>query len=114
MSILRIKNQDGTWTFIPAIRGDRGPEGPQGPQGIPGLVGESGVHLGPDEPTDPAIRVWIDTSGTGANIQDYARRENVLTKSNQDTYIPQQPYNPATKDYVDNMITEEEGKLVIR
>lgn len=114
MSILRVRNEDNTWSDIPAIRGQDGPQGPQGPEGPAGPAGDPGVYVGPDEPTDPDIFVWIDTSGTGVNIQDYARTEFILTKNNQTAYVPQEAYNPATKDYVDTMISEEEGKLVIR
>ena len=39
-----------------------GPQGPQGPQGIQGETGNSGVYYGHDEPTDPTVLIWIDTS----------------------------------------------------
>lgn len=39
-----------------------GPQGPQGEQGIQGAPGNSGVYWGPDEPTDPLVSLWVDTS----------------------------------------------------
>ena len=40
-NILKIKNEQGEWTSVPAIKGDTGPQGqagPQGPKGDPGEV----------------------------------------------------------------------------
>ena len=39
-----------------------GPRGPQGIQGIQGETGNSGVHYGHTEPTDPEVKIWIDTT----------------------------------------------------
>jgi hypothetical protein len=39
MSVLKVKNTDGTWTDIPALvgpQGEQGPAGPEGPQGPKG------------------------------------------------------------------------------
>ena len=47
---LNEKIEDGTFT------------GEQGPVGPPGPIGNSGVYMGTDEPTDPDVSVWIDTS----------------------------------------------------
>lgn len=46
---------DGAWYKLTQ-------QGPQGPQGENGVAGNSGVYTGPDEPTDPDVSVWIDTS----------------------------------------------------
>ena len=35
-NILKIKNEQGEWTDILAIKGDAGPQGPVGPQGPKG------------------------------------------------------------------------------
>jgi hypothetical protein len=37
-------------------------QGPQGPPGESGATGNSGVYTGPDQPTDPNVSIWIDTS----------------------------------------------------
>lgn len=47
--------------------GATGATGPQGPQGPQGATGDSGVYIGSTAPTDPSVRVWIDTSG-GADV----------------------------------------------
>lgn len=39
-NILKIKNEQGKWTDIPAIKGDTGEQGPIGPQGPKGDPGE--------------------------------------------------------------------------
>ena len=47
-------------------RGATGPQGETGPQGLPGdpgPAGESGVYIGDNEPTDPAVKVWIAPNG---------------------------------------------------
>lgn len=41
-NILKIKNEQGEWTDIPAIKGDVGPQGPQGIKGIKGDIGPEG------------------------------------------------------------------------
>lgn len=46
---------DGAWYKLTQ-------EGPKGDKGEDGATGNSGVYMGPDEPNDPAISVWIDTS----------------------------------------------------
>ena len=46
---------DGAWYKLTQ-------EGPPGEKGEDGMTGNSGVYTGPDEPTDPAISIWIDTS----------------------------------------------------
>ena len=49
--------------------GPQGPAGPQGPtgadgaQGPQGETGDSGVHYGPEAPTDPKKKVWINPNG---------------------------------------------------
>lgn len=43
MSILRVKDKDGKWQSIVAIRGEQGPQGEQGEQGLQGVQGERGL-----------------------------------------------------------------------
>lgn len=43
--------------------GPRGERGEAGPRGLQGLTGASGVYVGEELPTDPAINVWIMPSG---------------------------------------------------
>lgn len=57
-----------TWINVGAMRGPPGPTGPPGPKGDPGPQGPPGmggtgtdeVWVGPDEPTDPNIELWVD------------------------------------------------------
>lgn len=51
----------------PGPQGPQGEPGPAGPQGPKGDTGDSGVYIGATAPTDPSVRVWIDTSG-GADV----------------------------------------------
>lgn len=44
MDILQVKDGNGNWTSIPAIKGDTGPQGPQGIQGIQGETGPQGIQ----------------------------------------------------------------------
>ena len=39
MAVLKIKDSNGEWQNIVAVKGDRGPEGPRGPAGPTGPVG---------------------------------------------------------------------------
>lgn len=39
MSVLKVKNADGTWTDIPALIGPQGEQGPIGPEGPTGANG---------------------------------------------------------------------------
>lgn len=51
-----------TEDYVNDIAGNlQGPMGPQGPQGEPGT---SGIHVGPDAPTDEDMLIWIDLDGT--------------------------------------------------
>lgn len=43
-------------------------DGTDGEKGEPGERGKSGVHYGPDEPTDPEVDVWINPEGEGEYI----------------------------------------------
>lgn len=45
MPVLRVKNQDGTWSEIHAIVGPQGPQGGIGPQGPQGPKGEDGTGV---------------------------------------------------------------------
>ena len=45
MPVLRVKNQDDTWSEIPAIVGPQGPQGGIGPQGPQGPKGEDGTGV---------------------------------------------------------------------
>ena len=51
-----------TEDYVNDVAGNlQGPVGPQGPQGEPGT---SGIHVGPDAPTDEDMLIWIDLDGT--------------------------------------------------
>lgn len=42
--------------------------GPAGADGVNGAVGDSGVYIGVDAPTDPEKLVWVDTDGTPTKL----------------------------------------------
>ena len=48
---------------------------------------------------------------TADDIQGVVSTNNVLTKTNTETYIPSQPYHPATKLYVDTKLTQNVGNV---
>jgi hypothetical protein len=50
--ILQVKNSNGEWIEVPAIKGNNG---------------DSGVYIGAEEPTNNA-NVWIDTQGEDTDI----------------------------------------------
>lgn len=91
MPILRVQNNDGTWSEIPAIvgpqgdKGEPGATGPAGPQGIQGIRGETGPQ-GPQGETGEAGR-------TPVMGEDYFTEEDKAAivetvKSNLPAYIP--------------------------
>lgn len=44
MSVLKIKDSQGNWQSVSAIKGDKGDTGSQGPQGIQGIQGPAGQN----------------------------------------------------------------------
>lgn len=58
MAIMQIKDETGKFVAIPAI---------QGP------AGSSGVHYGNEEPSDPNINLWVDTSE--ALVESYSKAQ---------------------------------------
>ena len=67
---LTINFTDGTQYTTPPIRGRQGEKGDQGE------VGESGVYIGTDEPTDEDIKVWIDTDEEGFDVYESINKLN--------------------------------------
>lgn len=58
---------------MPGERGETGATGPQGERGEKGDTGEQGdpgVYVGATEPTDPTVRVWVDTDGDPDDVSD--------------------------------------------
>lgn len=53
LGILRVRDADGAWTDIPAIRGLQGEQGPQGPKGDTGATGPQGEQGEKGDPGDP-------------------------------------------------------------
>ena len=71
-------------------------DGEKGAKGEKGDTGNSGVYLGPEEPIDPEVNVWVDSDGEPDAI-DYNTAENkpkinghelIGDKSNADLGIP--------------------------
>lgn len=60
ISILKLKNEDGSWQAIPAIKGDKGEAGEKGERG------EQGVYVGETEPTDNSL-IWLNPNGEAAS-----------------------------------------------
>lgn len=58
---LTINFTNGTQYTTPPIRGKQGEKGNQGE------IGDSGVYIGTDEPSNEDINVWIDSDGTADN-----------------------------------------------
>lgn len=56
MAILYIRNENGEFEPVPAIKGNTGPQGEQGPQGVPGEKGDTGPQgpAGADGAQGPA------------------------------------------------------------
>lgn len=65
-------NTTYSWTNVGNIQG---PEGPAGPQGNPGPTGESGVYIGEEAPTNPAVRVWISPDDNPTSIANASQVE---------------------------------------
>lgn len=53
MDILQVKDGNGNWVSIPAIKGDTGPQGPAGADGQDGATGPQGPQ-GIQGPQGPA------------------------------------------------------------
>lgn len=71
MAVMKIKQGD-QWINIPSIMGA------PGPQGIQGETGNSGVHVGSTEPTDPDVNVWVNPDGEGATLLKGDRGDTVI------------------------------------
>lgn len=67
---LTINFTDGTQYTTPPIRGKQGEKGNQGE------VGESGVYIGAEEPTNEDIKVWIDTDEEGFDVYESINKLN--------------------------------------
>ena len=63
--------------------------------------GDSGVYIGTTPPTDPNIKVWIDTSGEAGDVEMTSNKTTSISSSSTDT---QYPSAKATYDYVDTKI----------
>ena len=89
MSVLKIKDSNGNWIDIPAIKGEQGPAGERGPQGIQGETGATG----------PAGRDGYVQYTAGENI---TIENNVISASGGSEYGPT---NKLNADYVDDTNT---------
>lgn len=67
---LTINFTDGTQYITPPIRGQQGEKGDQGG------VGESGVYIGAEEPTNEDIKVWVDTDEEGFDVYESINKLN--------------------------------------
>lgn len=89
MSVLKVKNADGTWTDIPALvgpQGEQGPAGPEGPQGPKGDQGPQGVQgpAGPQGPAGANIPVYVlptISHGVSPNAEYQAIFNEMLARS---------------------------------
>lgn len=89
-------------TGEPGSEGPRGATGPQGEQGEKGDTGESGVYIGSTEPTDPEIKVWIDSTGEASGVVSSVNgKTGVVVLTATDIGVPE---NVATKEDIANAI----------
>ena len=70
--------------------------------------GDSGVYIGTIPPTDPSIKVWIDTSGEAGDVEMTSNKTTSISSSSTDT---QYPSAKATYDYVDTKIGDIDTAL---
>lgn len=54
--------------------------------------GESGVYIGPDEPTDPTVQVWIDSDGEADELPSGVTPEEIQAAV--DSYLDENPVTP--------------------
>lgn len=59
------------------LRGPQGPQGPAGKDGAQGPIGEPGVHIGSEAPTNPSTNVWIDIDGEATGLDNYYTKSEV-------------------------------------
>ena len=107
MSILQIRQEDGTIRDVLCLRGKTGvgitkaeinESGELSIEysnntktnlgnvvGQPGQPGESGVHIGASAPTDPSVRVWLDTTGDSMKFNPVQATEEMKTPVGVDT-----------------------------
>lgn len=76
LAVLRFRQADGTWTDIPAIKGDPGPAGYTPVKGKDyfdggkGDPGDSGVYIGTGIPPANA-NVWVNPTGEPTSTEDW-------------------------------------------
>jgi hypothetical protein len=67
------------------IKGPAGADGEKGETGPVGPAGSSGVYIGSSAPTDPSVRVWIDTDGEAegggsVDLSNYYTKEETVAQ----------------------------------
>lgn len=106
MSILRIKNKDGKWQSIAAIRGEQGPQGEQGIQGIPGEQGPRGLQgeAGQNGKTPKKYEDYFTEEDINELNTKYIKKYILLISVN--TVAPTENFSCGDKYYnsVDNVI----------
>lgn len=87
-NILKIKNEQGEWIAVPAIKGDVGPQGPQGIQGIKGDIGPEGPQgpIGPQGPVGPQGPKGDQGDVSTQQMTDYVAQELVSKQDKLDSY----------------------------
>lgn len=63
MPIFYIKDKDGNFVPVPALKGR---------QGEPG---DSGVYVGAEQPDDPNVKVWVEPDGEADQVLTYSEQE---------------------------------------
>ena len=53
-----------------------------------GDAGDSGVYIGTTPPTDPNIKVWIDTSGEAGDVEMTSNKVTSISSESTDTQYP--------------------------
>lgn len=63
MPIFYIKDKDGSFVPVPALKGK---------QGDPG---DPGVYVGAEQPNDPNVKVWVEPDGEADQVLTYSEQE---------------------------------------
>lgn len=91
--------------WLESLKGDTGPTGANGIDGKDGKSAyESWLDAGNIGTEEDFINSLKGEKGDTPDLTDYAKIEDVLTKTNTTYFTPTSDYHPATKKYVDDSI----------
>ena len=112
--ILKIKNEQGEWIDIPAIKGDAGPQGPVGPQGPKGDQGEVTTQQMTDYVSQELASKQdkLDSYSDSASVAEDKLTINYKVKQEDGTYsnVPVE-FSGGSKYTFTNGLTETDGTV---